>query len=225
MKKLIAWILSFFMALNANVEYTRQEDTHEYVESEVYRFVGEYDHVDYRAQQAHSANSKEISCRETPQVASNAKQVKYNSNNTPSTLAYWFEGGVIVSIDDIPNDSKEYVFDSTGDIVLPYPGYLSTENLQANDCTTMEVICKVNGVDAYRLTFSGMECWYCDTNREELVYHTWDNPDANGNRKQFAAGTFLGKCIEGQTSVVINPIENGVVANRQCTVQDFFMQN
>ena len=170
MKKLIAWILSFFMALNANVEYTRQEDTHEYVESEIYRFEGEYDYVDYRAQQAHSANSKEISCRETPQVASNAKQVKYASNNTPSTIAYWFEGGVIV---------------------LPYPGYLSTENLQANDCTTMEVICKVNGVDAYRLTFSGMECWYCDTNREELVYHTWDNPDSNGNRKQFAAGTFL----------------------------------
>lgn len=225
MKKLLAWLLSFFMALGANVEYTRQEDTHEYVESEVYRFVGEVEYVDYRSQQAHSSNSKEVSCRDTPQIASAAKQVKYESNNTPGTLAYWFENGVTMSIKDIPNDSKEYIFDSSGTIVLPYPGYLTTENLQANDCTTMEVVCKVNGVDAYRLSFSGMECWFCDTNRESLTFHTWENPDSNGNRKQFSAGTALGKSVEGQTSVVINPIENGAVSSRQCTVNDFFMQN
>lgn len=225
MKKLLAWLMSFFIALGNNVEYTRQEDTHDYNETEIYYFDTQRSGYDYRnSQEQLSMSSSAVSCRFTRYASSKAKRVKYDSNNAPEIEAYWFEAGQVVDIADIPSDTKEYVFTTSGEIVAPYACKLTTENLSANDCTTMELVCTIHNTDTYRITITGMERWYCDVRRQELVFHTWDNPSENGDYKQFQAGDCLGISVSGQTKIVVNPMSGGTVDNRSLTVQDFFLQ-
>lgn len=221
MKKLLAWLMSFFIALFNNVEFTTR-DIREYDINNVYRLETEDKMPDYRTQSQILNNvSSSVSCRNR-NFFGNGKKIDYK-NEEPDIKAYWFLSER-KSIDDISNSEKTITLSMPNkEIIAPYNCYLSNENLAANDCTTMELVCVIHNKDAYRISISGMSMWYCDKNRQELLPHTWENPDSNGVKHQFSAGNVLGYTSEN-TVITVNAMDGGSVTDDAITLRSFFLQ-
>lgn len=221
MKKLLAWLMSFFIAMFNNVEFTRQ-DSREYDASNIYRLECEMRQPDYRTQaQIHNTISSSVSCR-SANFSGNGKKVNYGSTS-PSIKAYWFTEAPININDITASDKSVTLSEVDAPIIAPYDCVLTNENLSANDCTTMEVVCKINNEERYRISITGMSMWYCDKNRTELLPHTWENPDDNGKKHNFSAGDVLGY-TSGDTVITVNAMKNGAVSDESITLHDFFMQ-
>ncbi len=221
MKKLLAWLMAFVVALFNNVEYTKM-DAHEYDSSKIYYLDVEEARPDYRYQRSDlDINSSEVSCRYS-NYSQSAKRVQYGADQ-PSIKAYWFESPGI-RLEDITDSEKSITLTSEGrPIYAPYDCILTTENLSANDGTTMEVVCTISGQERYRISISGMSKWYCDKLRTTTGFHTWDNPEPNGRKHTFSAGNVLGY-QSSNTVIVVNSMSGGQVVDTGLTMRDFFLQ-
>lgn len=221
MKKLLAWLMSFFIALFNNVDFT-QQDNREYDASNVYRLECEEREPDYRTmQQIHNSISSDVSCR-NKNFSGRGKRVNYGNQNPP-LQAYWFLENSM-NLDEISDSDKSLTVNGSGQaIIAPYDCILVNENLAANDCTTMELICTIHNEEKYRIAITGMSKWYCDKNREQLLPHTWENPDKNGKKHTFSAGNVLGYTSE-ETVITVNAMRNGAVTDASITLRGFFTQ-
>lgn len=215
MKKLLAIIVSVFISLFNNISYTAVVDK-QYTDNNYYK-VDVSDAPDYREYYSSvPSTAKKYACK-TANYNAQGRKVKMTTN--VAYTGYWFENAVNMDEASLSNTSNSYTFASSGYIIIPFDGKLNTDST-TNNGENMTVICSVDGKD-YQLTFTGMECWYCDVGRgdsgESSKYHTSDNQKG----KSFKAGNVLGRSIGGKTVVEIKPIKKGKVKG-SCTLQQFY---
>lgn len=215
MKKLLAIAVSFVISLFNNVSYEAVEGK-QYTDDSYYK-VDVSDAPDYREYYSSvPSTAKKYACKTTNY---NAQGEKVKMTTDVKYTGYWFENAVNMTEDSLNASSNTHTFTSSGYIIIPFDGKLNTDST-TNNGENMTVICSVDGKD-YQLTFTGMECWYCDVGRGDLgessKYHTSDNQKG----KAFKAGNVLGRSVGGQTTVEVKPIKNGK-AKGSCTIQQFY---
>lgn len=214
MKKILAIIVSFLLSAFNSLDFNMAGDK-QYSVNDYYTIDVE-DAPDYREFYSGTPSaSNKTSCK-TTNYSAQGKKVNMTSNVSYS--GYWFENGVSKS-EDILSDDTKFTFTSSGYIIMPFDGTLSTDST-TNNGKNMTVVCNIDNKQ-YRITFENMECWYCDVGRENIDesngYHTSDNQ----KDKTFKAGNVLGRAVGGETTVEIKPIKNGSVIG-SCSIKQFY---
>lgn len=216
LKKLLAIVLAFFTSLFNSLEFQISDDK-VYSESAYYT-ISEDDEPDYREFYGSINAGADTSGCKTTNYNAQGKLVDM-AGTTVMYEGYWLENGTYKNINDISDQEQGYTFNSESYIIIPYDGVLQSDSTN-NNGTTMTIFCSVGDV-TYRLSISGMQCWYCDIGRhyssDDNTFHTSENQKG----KSFKAGNVIGLSTAG-TSISIAPIKNGKVVGT-CTLQQMYM--
>lgn len=245
MKKILAMILSFFMSLSTQTNYTMTEEK-PYVAS-TYK-VEDTALPDYRAYFGGGEKASATAGCNTNNYYSRGKLFG-------DCAGYWFVDGEVPTdfnnimyhkkvetasggavqyktvrddkkgIRENPNDSRiKYVylrkgtFEENQAIIMPYPGKLESSS-STTGLNNMIVTCSAPGKShVFQISIKNMKYWYCDKDRKgDINFHTGDEQQG----KSFAAGHVLGYATE-DTTITIKAMENGKVLSRAKVTLDSF---
>lgn len=214
MKKILAIIIAFCTSLFNSVDFQVAGDK-QYTADGYYQIdVGES--PDYRTFYGSNPTASNLTSCKTTNYSAQGKRVSLDTS--VSTVGYWFVNGVNMDEKNLPEE-KYYEFTSESYIICPFDATLETDST-SNDGSTMTVICSVDN-KSYRLTITGMECWYCDVGRNfssgTLFQHTSDNQKGH----VFKAGNVLGKAKAG-TVINVCAIVNGRASSKAISVKQMY---
>lgn len=193
--------MAFLMSLKTSTSFN-VVDNKPY-DNDVYK-IEQGDPPDYRELYGVANGEKIIKQCNHNNYAGNSKRYSSGSDG------YWFVNGqdaptnmtdIKSTVNKDGNLILEELFTDQVNIIAPFNCILETKSL-ANDCTNMTVSCTIKGTD-YKITISGMYCWYCDVGRDEdeLTGHT--GKEQLG--KKFRGGQVLGRATE-KTKIKIKAI-------------------
>lgn len=210
MKKILAYIVAFVLSLSNGTTYTNVDEK-EYT-SDYFTITGE-EAPDYREYYSGSGNNVSTAGCRISTFTANAMKLSWGSG-------YWFVNGKTVEESSINSENSNVVlmqdsaqanpyyvlkgiFGDNETIICPYSATLESSTV-TNDCTSMRLLVTTDNGSHYRLTITGMKCWYCDFNRTGEIYgHTVE--EFGQGKTTFRAGYVLGKATS-DTQIAIVPV-------------------
>lgn len=216
MKKILAYLMSLFMAITNNIEFNMPGDL-QYSRGSYYT-IEEGKAPNY--QDLFGSNpvaAKQTSCQPSTFKGS-GKFVSY-SDKAQHVQGVWVVNREDMRYDELP-DGDSYQFESSGYIIMPYTGILKTSS-KTSTGHSMVLIMDVGNTE-YRMTVNNMERWWCclgklepdttDMIGQEIWVHTCDELQGT----QMRQGYVLGNAQEG-TTVAISKSDGSKV-----TWKDFY---
>lgn len=202
MKRLLAMLLSLFLAVSNNIEYQAQGDM-EFAYGSYYT-IDEGTAPDYRnLYGTNPVASKEVSCHPTTFKGS-GKFVTYSDNNQ-HLQGVWIENRTPMRYSALP-DGSSYTFESEGYILMPFTGVLRTSSATSTG-HTMVLSVEVGNTE-YRIDIQNMERWWCCLGKIEpddvdvLGNPVWTHTCGELLDTQIRQGYVLGNAKEGTTVTI-----------------------